>query len=73
MSAHLENRSSWAGVLRSFGRGRTRQACWLARALRDEATVALGGDFNTWLHGTDAEALRLLRERVRPKPSSQVA
>jgi endonuclease/exonuclease/phosphatase family metal-dependent hydrolase len=62
VSAHLENRSSWRGALRSFGRGRTRQARWLASPLGNEAAVALGGDFNTWLRGADAEALRLLRE-----------
>jgi endonuclease/exonuclease/phosphatase family metal-dependent hydrolase len=61
-SAHFDNRSSWQGALRSFGRGRTRQARWLARSLRDEPAVALGGDFNTWLRGNGAPALGLLRE-----------
>ena len=62
VSAHLDNRSSWQGALRSFGHGRTRQARWLAHALEGEAAVALGGDFNTWLRGANAGALRLLRE-----------
>jgi endonuclease/exonuclease/phosphatase (EEP) superfamily protein YafD len=62
VSAHLDNRSSWQGALRSFGRGRTGQARWLAHALHGEAAVALGGDFNTWLRGSNARALGLLRE-----------
>lgn len=62
VSAHLDNRSSWRRGSRSFGRGRARQARWLARALEAEAAVALGGDFNTWLRGADAGALQLLRQ-----------
>jgi len=69
VSAHLDNRSRWRSALRSFGRGRTRQARWLAHALEGEAAVALGGDFNTWLHGGDARALRLLRESL-PLPDA---
>jgi endonuclease/exonuclease/phosphatase family metal-dependent hydrolase len=62
VSAHLDNRSSWRAAFRSFGTGRTGQARWLVRALLGEPAVALGGDFNTWLRGTDARALSLLRE-----------
>jgi endonuclease/exonuclease/phosphatase family metal-dependent hydrolase len=70
VSAHLDNRSSWQRALRSLGRGRTRQARWLARAFHGEPAVILGGDFNTWLRGGDAEALALLRESF-PLPDAQ--
>jgi endonuclease/exonuclease/phosphatase family metal-dependent hydrolase len=69
VSAHLDNRSSWRDAFRSFGRGRARQARWLVGALDGEAAVALGGDFNTWLRGSDAQALRLLREHF-PLPEA---
>jgi len=62
VSAHLDNRSSWRRGPRSFGWGRTGQARWLADALVGELAVALGGDFNTWLRGADAGALRLLHQ-----------
>jgi endonuclease/exonuclease/phosphatase family metal-dependent hydrolase len=60
---HLDARSSWRRLHRSFGAGRVRQMQWLLDALcDDDAYVVLGGDFNSWAGGADEPALRMPEE-----------
>jgi endonuclease/exonuclease/phosphatase family metal-dependent hydrolase len=64
LNLHLDARSSWRHVQRSFGAGRMRQLQWLLEALRDDdAYAVLGGDFNSWVGGADEPELRLPLER----------
>ena len=73
VSAHLENRISWArGGLFSDG-ARGRQAEALIRALPPAAPGIVGGDMNTWL-GPNEPAWRALLQRFpdtpeRPQPT----
>jgi endonuclease/exonuclease/phosphatase family metal-dependent hydrolase len=63
VNLHLDARSSWRNLHRSFGAGRVRQVQWLLEALPDDdAYAVLGGDFNSWVAGADESALRMLRE-----------
>ena len=65
VSVHLDNRSGLRRFLRSFGRGRTRQAESLAAALRSDSTApvptVLAGDLNTWAPAAWEGAVRVLR------------
>jgi endonuclease/exonuclease/phosphatase family metal-dependent hydrolase len=60
VNLHLDARSSWRDLPRSFGAGRARQMHWLLEALRDDdAYTVLGGDFNSWTGGANEAALRM--------------
>ena len=60
VNLHLDARSSWRNLPRSFGAGRARQMHWLLEALRDDdAYTVLGGDFNSWVGGANEPALRM--------------
>jgi hypothetical protein len=64
VNLHLDARSSWSRLHRSFGAGRARQVGWLLEALGgDDAYAVLSGDFNSWVGGADERAVRMLRER----------
>lgn len=65
-SVHLDNRSSFTRLHRSFGSGRTRQARALAMALvndaqRGQLATIVGGDLNTWAPAAWEGAESLLR------------
>ena len=61
VNLHLDARSSWRRVHRSFGVGRARQMQWLLDRDRDGYAV-LAGDFNSWAGGADEPALRMPQE-----------
>jgi endonuclease/exonuclease/phosphatase family metal-dependent hydrolase len=65
VNLHLDPRSSWSRIHRSFGAGRAGQVDWLLEALRgDEDYAVLCGDFNSWVGGAKEPALRTLSERL---------
>jgi endonuclease/exonuclease/phosphatase (EEP) superfamily protein YafD len=71
VNLHLDARSSWRRIYRSFGTGRVGQMRWLLAALGDDARCAvLGGDFNSWAGGAEEPVLRMPEERgfVRGTP-----
>ena len=64
VNLHLDPRSSWSRIHRSFGAGRALQVDWLIEALRgDDSYAVLCGDFNSWVGGENEPAVRMLRER----------
>ena len=67
VNVHLDHRSPWGRILRSFGADRAVQAERLIAAFRGEDRVAVGGDFNTWFGGLDEPAIRLMRSEF-PRP-----
>ena len=64
VNLHLDPRSSWSRIHRSFGGSRALQVDWLLEALRgDHSYAVVCGDFNSWFGGANEPALRMLRER----------
>jgi endonuclease/exonuclease/phosphatase family metal-dependent hydrolase len=65
VSAHLTTRTGPRRLWLAAAGARARQATALAEALREDAPVVLGGDFNTWL-GDGEPALQLLASGIGP-------
>ena len=68
-SIHLDNRTRFSRVLRSFGAGRADQARALVDALNGTDTpTVIGGDFNSWDNGFASEAVQVVRQSF-PMPA----
>ena len=68
-SIHLDNRTRFSRVLRSFGAGRADQARALVDALNQTDTpTVIGGDFNSWDNGFASEAVQVVRQSF-PMPA----
>ena len=68
VSAHLDNMSGPKRLWLASEFGRVRQTRGLINQLRDEPSLVLGGDFNTWFGFRD----RAFRETARAFPGTQV-
>lgn len=70
VSVHLDHFSGWDRMHRSLGQDRERHARRLVAAFGDEESIAIGGDFNTWLGGNEEPAIRLMRAHF-PDPAQR--
>ena len=62
VNLHLDLRSSWGRMHRSFGTARAEQARATAARYADATAVVIGGDLNTWFRGHREAAVRILHE-----------
>ncbi|HEX4932433.1 MAG TPA: endonuclease/exonuclease/phosphatase family protein, partial [Gemmatimonadaceae bacterium] len=60
VSVHLDLRSGWRRLHRSFGAGRLEQARSITARLAAEPVVVVGGDLNSWFGGPREGAVRAL-------------
>lgn len=68
VSAHLDNMSGAKRLWLASELGRVRQTRGLVDQLRDQPSVVLGGDFNTWFGFSD----RAFRETARAFPATAI-
>jgi endonuclease/exonuclease/phosphatase family metal-dependent hydrolase len=68
-NVHLENRSKWYRLTRSFEEGRLRQTRFLLDAIPAGEPSVLAGDFNTWFRASEEPAVDLVRRHF-PLPET---